>query len=315
MADYETPTRARFQRTVSNAGFAARVRPALGEDAGLQAMKERFADTFDKKFLPANANQFRPEAMTTALKMNLQENNLLLTSDHTSGNQPVVIEVRPAFDRTVFFRTPPDHDVDKTYSVHTKPLASKMVQRGYVKIPVIHLPDDERELPPAVGDLVRGAQGGLSADALPPPVELKVPTVCPDINQAASAPTPAAQIVEWFEFKVIMLESGHKVVYSPMRLWSTSARSAAGFQPNQSTPFSTRCKLYLYIRRHLSDEEPAEIRLTYDALRQGAKEKLIKYSAKQAREKEAAGAELEPTAIVGDWWSAAQEEANKWLNA
>ena len=40
-------------------------------------MKERFADTFDKKFLPANAKQFRPGAMTTALRINLQDNNLL----------------------------------------------------------------------------------------------------------------------------------------------------------------------------------------------------------------------------------------------
>jgi len=253
--------------------------------------------------------------MTTALRINLQDNNLLLNSDQTSGIQPVINVCRPAFDHTAFFRTPPNHDVDKTYSVPTKALASKMVQRGYVKVMVTHLPADERELPAAVGELVRGAQGGLSADAFPPPVELRVPTTCPDINQAASAATPASQIVEWFEFKVVMLESGHKVVYSPMRLWSTSARSDAGFQSNQSTPFSTRCKLYLYIRRHLNDTEPANINLTYDALRQGAKDNLIKYSAKQAREKEAAGEELDPAAIVGDWWSAAQEEADKWLDA
>ena len=45
-----------------------------------------------------------------------------------------------------------------------------MLQRGYVKVMVTHLPADERELPAAVGELVRGAQGGLSADAFPPPV-------------------------------------------------------------------------------------------------------------------------------------------------
>ena len=69
-----------------------------------------------------------------------------------------------------------------------------MLQRGYVKVMVTHLPADERELPAAVGELVRGAQGGLSADAFPPPVEL---STCPDINQAASAATPESQIVEW----------------------------------------------------------------------------------------------------------------------
>ena len=173
-AEYGTPTSSRFQRTAENAGYAAGVRPPLEEDAGLQAMKERFADTFDKKFLPANAKQFRPEAMTTVLRMNLQDNNLLLNSDQTSGMQPIIHVCRPAFDHTAFFRTPPDHNVDKTYSVPTKALASKMVQLGYVKVMVTHLPADERELPAAVGELVRGAQGGLSADAFPPPVELRL---------------------------------------------------------------------------------------------------------------------------------------------
>ena len=51
-ADYGTPTCARFQRTASNAGFAAGVRPPLGEDAGVHAMNERFADTFDKRGHP-----------------------------------------------------------------------------------------------------------------------------------------------------------------------------------------------------------------------------------------------------------------------
>ena len=281
----------------------------------MPALKRRFKDIIDPKFLPANAKKFKPEAMMAALRMNLTENNLQLSSDQTSGTAPVVNVCRPAFDHTVFFRTPPDHDVDKTYLVPTKALSSKMVALGYTKVMVTHLPADERELPPAVAALVRGAQGELSSDAFPPPLELKLPTTCPTVDTAASAPTPAAQIVEWFEFKVVMLESGHKVVYSPMRLWSTSARSDAGFQSNQSTPFSTRCKLYLYIRRHLNDTEPANINLTYDALRQGAKDNLIKYSAKQAREKEAAGEELDPAAIVGDWWSAAQEEADKWLDA
>ena len=72
-----------------------------------------------------------------------------------------------------------------------------MLQRGYVKVMVTHLPADERELPAAVGELVRGAQGGLSADAFPPPVELSTCPLISDINQAASAATPASQIVEW----------------------------------------------------------------------------------------------------------------------
>jgi len=279
----------------------------------LTALKRRFKDIFDPKFLPAKAKKFKPEAMMAALMMNLAENNLLLSSDQTSGTAPVAGVCRPAFDHTVFFRTPPDQEVDKTYSVPTRALASKMVALGYVKVMVTHLPADERELPPAVAALVRGAQGELSSDAFPPPLELKLPTTCPKVNTAASAPTPAQQIVEWFEFKVVMLENGHKVVYSPMRLWTGEARKAAGFQDNQSTPFATRCKVYLYIRQ-LREDEPATIMLTYDGLREGAKV-LIKYSAKGARDKVAGGGVVEPAAIVGDWWSAAQSEAEKWVNA
>ena len=73
-----------------------------------------------------------------ALRMNLTENNLQLSSDQTSGAAPVVNVCRPAFDHTVFFKTPLDHDVDKTYSVPTKALASKMVALGYVKVMVTH---------------------------------------------------------------------------------------------------------------------------------------------------------------------------------
>ena len=279
----------------------------------MPALKRRFKDIFDPKFLPADVKKFKPEAMMAALRMNLTENNLQLSSDQASGTAPVVNVCRPAFDHTVFFRTPPDHDVDKTYSVPTKALSSKMVALGYTKVMVTHLPADERELPPAVAALVRGAQGELSSDAFPPPLELKLPTTCPTVDTAASAPNPAAQIVEWFEFKVFMLENGHKVVYSPMRMWTGASRKSAAFKENQSTPFATRCKLYVYIRQ-LCPDEPATIMLTYDALREGAK-KLIKYSAKQAREKVAAGGEVESAAIVGDYWSAAQAEAEKWVNA
>jgi len=37
----------------------------LGEDAGVRAMNERFADTFDKRGHP-KSEAVRPEAMTTA---------------------------------------------------------------------------------------------------------------------------------------------------------------------------------------------------------------------------------------------------------
>ena len=141
-----------------------------------------------------------------------------------------------------------------------------------------------------------------------------MPEVCPVVDTAASTPTPASQIVQWFESKVLMFEHGHKVPYSPMRLWTSAARSDAKFNSNQSTPFATRCKVYLYIRRLLCSEEPAHVKLTYDALREGAKS-LIKYSAAGARAKVAAGEHVEPEAIVGDWFSAAQEESEKWLEA
>ena len=138
-----------------------------------------------------------------------------------------------------------------------------------------------------------------------------MPEVCPVVDTAASTPTPASQIVQWFESKVLMFEHGHKVPYSPMRMWTTAARSDVSFKTNQSTPFAVRCKVYLYIRR-LCNKEPAHVKLTYDALREGAKS-LVKYTRKEAQEKAAAGELVEPGAIVGDWFSAAQAESEKWL--
>ena len=46
----------------------------------------------------------------------------------------------------------------------------------------------------------------------------------------------------------LLLERGHTVVYSPLRLWTPALWRDAKFESNQSTPFAVRCKVYLYIR-------------------------------------------------------------------
>ena len=313
-----TPTSARFAQTVAT-GLGAATHPPLAEDAGVSALTERLQDIVDPQYLPATAKNFKPESFVTALKMNLRQHDLELEHDHSSAGastQAPQIVVRPAFDHVVFFRSPAEAEADKAWSVPNKALATKMVQRGYKRLNVTHLPADERELPSAVGSgPVRGPPGALESDPYPPPLELRVPRTCPEVDKAASAPTPAAQLVEWFEVKVKMHEHGRTVVYSPMKEWTNAARREAKFDRNQSTPFTVRCKLYLYIRRFLSaqETEPADFRLSWDALRTAAQNSLKKYSAVAANEKQERGEALEEGAVVGDWYSAAVEESKNYV--
>ena len=188
-----------------------------------------------------------------------------------------------------------------------------MAQRGFERLNVIHLPNDDSALPEAVAAQTRGPAGSLSDDPEPPPTHLRVPAKLPDIDRAASAPTPAAQVVEQVELKVKMLVNGKREVYSPMRSWTEAARRAAKFEANQSTPLAARCKIYLYVRRVLTGE-PSQVHTTYDALRRTAQNAFTKYSKAEAREMTERGEEIAEGAIIGDWWSAAAEEAAKWVS-
>ena len=92
------------------------------------------------------------------------------------------------------------------------------------------------------------------------------------MSKAKDAPKVAAQICHHFEVKVEMKDETTKNMreYAPMRMWTAEARKDAGFDSKQNSPFSMRCKLYVYIRTHL-EVEPATCSLSLDDLREAAK--------------------------------------------
>ena len=221
--------------------------------------------------------KFKPETILTGLKKRLRDHGLAKDHDSSGGSlAPIIIE-RPAFDKVVFLAKPMDADTDvgalDLYSVPNKALAQIMVRRGYKVVSCTHLPNDETRLPAAVNERTRGPRAGAAGshvenEAHPAPTNLTVPDRVIAIDTSPSAPTPAAQIVEQFEIKVMDQKAGGRIeVYSPMRLWTKKARKAVKFLANQSTPFSARCRIYCHIREQLRDCEPSEIQDTYDKLR------------------------------------------------
>ena len=81
----------------------------------------------------------------------------------------------------------------------------------------------------------------------------------------------------------------------------------------QSTPISTRSKVYLYIRLVRTDIDPVDITGTYDELRHAAGAALCKLKRAEAGSLETGDREEggERVVVVGDWWSAAARVAER----
>ena len=73
-----------------------------------------------------------------------------------------------------------------------------------------------------------------------------------------------------------------------MRLWTKKVRK---FPRGSNFPsaFSRRCQAYVYVRKHLKDTPPCEIKMSYDALRNAATEYL------KGRKKKTRSAEAGPS--------------------
>ena len=305
-----TPTSARYPAAGDSASSAAAWQP-LPQNAGVEALISRFSLVLPDSVVPCDQHRFKSDATVTAFKQHLRDHSMQRERDAASGSGAgMTIVQRPAFDHVKFFVAPSGISGTErmAWSVPSRALATEMVQRGYEVLSVTHLPNDDRMLPPPVAERCRGAAGSLSTDGEPPPESLKVPDRVPDIDRSASAPTPAAQVVEQMELKVKLFEHHRRVVYSPIRLWTPDARRDSGFKANQSTPLAARCKIYLYIRRILQ-QEPSTIDLTYDALRSAAEGRLVKLKKNRARAMTESGESVPADAIVGDWWSAAAADA------
>lgn len=158
--------------------------------------------------------KFAHETVLTGLKKQLREHGLQKDVDNSGGNLAPIVIQRPAFKDEIFLVRPPSSgagaaDGDSAaaaepverldyYSVPSRALANIMVRLGYRIISIVHLPDDESKLPPAVEERTRGPRAGAAgscaqSDAYPAPRELIVPDVVVPIDKAASSETQQAQ--------------------------------------------------------------------------------------------------------------------------
>ena len=331
-----TPQAAQYTTDAAGAAAALPQYPPLAETAGLPALVGRFKLLFHDKpnVFPTNVETFAHETVRSALKQHLREHGLQKESDYAAGGmlQPIIIQ-RPAFDSVVFFAETPAPDVSedgtdwgvKLFSVPNKALGSVMARRGYKRVHVAHLPEDETRLPPAIAEITRASAAAAEAavDPHPAPSSLKLPEKVVPIEKGGHAPTAAAQIVEQFELKVKSTQpNGTVVVYSPMRLWTKTARTQSKLASNQRQPFGVRCMIYYYIRTQMAGREPATISDSFDALRDAckplkeAKEAGKSKKAKAAKKRslaeameeaadEGEGAPEQVQALEGEWFDLA----------
>ena len=91
-----------------------------------------------------------------------------------------------------------------------------------------------------------------------------------------------------------------------MRLWTKKVRK---FPRGSNFPsaFSRRCQAYVYVRTHLKDTPPCEIKMSYDALRNAATE-YLKGRTKKKRSAEAGPSE--PSEALDDFVA----DGNNWFD-
>lgn len=325
-----TPEPAQF--TMDAAGDAPQEQHqygALAEDAGVAALVQRFDLVFadQAEIFPEAVKLYKHETVRSALKQHLREAGLLKQRDYAAGGtlQPLVIH-RPQFESVRFLAEHPAPDVAegeskwgvKVFSVPHKALASVMVRRGYKLVSVVHLPDDDTRLPPAVAEVTQATAQGSGGDVHPPPSTLRLPTTMRRIEKGGHAQTAASQIVEQFEIKYTWPQAnGTVIVYSPMRLWTKDARKNAQFSADSRQAFGVRCMIYYYIRT--LEQEPATISLDFKSLRDGCT--TVKHAKAQQRpagsaQKRARGAteeEPEPGELTGEWFDIAVRKSREFV--
>ena len=102
------------------------------------------------------------------------------------------------------------------------------------------------------------------------PATFRMAAEVPDIRGLTSA----AQVVRAFERVVVLsVDQGtgqmREELYSPLFMWTDSARRAAPLKQGQSTRLTTLCRTYIYIRVGLK-EVPETIETPFGQLRDAA---------------------------------------------
>ena len=273
--------------------------PPLPKDGILQLVK-RVPAVFD--FLPdmKGLHNFKQEDARTGFEANLEKHKLKKQRHEDvaagGGVTAAPIIARPALDHCRFFVDAGrfqqslgqggDLRAATTFVVHEEALIAYARAQGFTEIFPQFLTCDRQvealgpphvlehtaaatELP-AVGAQAEGdaAEGGAAAPSMPRgPALLKVPEKLPPF-QTSTPLTIAQQLVHWFELACFhKTANGSFVVYSPIRLWTAEARSAAKMKGStEGTRITKASKAYLHVRV-FDKRDPAEITANFDVLR------------------------------------------------
>ena len=220
---------------------------------------------------------------TSAISSYLAKHDLKKEMDGEKAVITYNVENRPNHELTRFFVD--RHHLERTlangasldtvplWSVPNKAMTVEMELRGYTRLklqPVLewtNLPESVRIVRSDGEGEGGGAEGGDGSKEAP--TQLTVGTRAPDIAGKDSA----VKLVRMFEHVVQLKvqEDGVEKMkdFSPLRLWTKLQRDGR-FEKNQSTRFSTICKLYVYVREELK-VDPATITLPFGKLRDEAR--------------------------------------------
>ena len=135
-----------------------------------------------------------------------------------------VIENRPPLDQSAFYMDTRIESLRRpaselmVYAVSTVSMAKQLEARGYTRIGGCWLGTGSK-LPDRIEEAGGAGSSGASTREEAQP-QVKLTCKYPTCKRGSDAPTPAAQIVEWFEGKVEIDGSP----YSPLYMWTRDER-------------------------------------------------------------------------------------------
>ena len=257
--------------------------------------------------LPA-PKYFKPQDFIENYKYHMDYNELHEKEEQPGGGGTQVIENRPPLDRSVFYMDTRPETLQQgaaammVYAVSTTSMAAMLEARGYTRIGGSWLGPGSQLPVRLEGAGGAGGSGASTSTSTSKPLA-KLTCKYPTIKKGRDAPTPAAQIVEWFEGKVEIDGSP----YSPLYMWTRDARErqweeTAKKKQTVSNQLNSLAHMYLYIIQHMRQEGRAasDLELGFDRLRIATRDALKKEGKGKAED---------------SWWAQAERLAKARVEA
>ena len=246
---------------------------------------------------------FKASEFIETYAFHMDANHLQEKEERPEGERVQVIENRPPLDRSAFYMDTRIESLRRpaselmVYAVSTASMARQLEARGYTRIGGCWLGTGSK-LPDRIEEAGGvGSSGASTREEAQPRVKLtcKYPTC----KRGSDAPTPAAQIVEWFEGKVEIDGSLCAPLYKWTkeerdRQWGGASKQERATVANQ---LNSLAHMYLYVIQHMKEVGGAasDMEEGFDKLRSATRAALKKEGGKGRAE--------------DSWWTKAERLA------